>query len=490
MRNAIAMLAVAVSSGLTQPASAHRSESDFDLPAGWEWELEPVQLRSFWRSSGSIRFVPSGTIMLNEGRDGFVFAQHVRTDDLIGERGSMAPLYQVYVYDDDGDVLPVEGSSTMSNAEMLVARYRLDVDGKPEGVARIGLAVLKFEGRKQQSALALRQAEEAGADVLPLPVIGEPFEFDLPTMEGGRVRSQDLQGKVVLIDCWATWCGPCMAKMPELKRVHQEYRDKGFVVIGVNFDQDIDTAQQAVEEKNLNWRHVHGESTARGIDDLWERATGITSIPRLFLIDGAGTLRDDFYPHELQEKVAALIETVTPAQPLATKEVVLSGLRFSAQPGWVRESPPSKARVAQYLLAPDSARGEHDTRLVVYYFGEKGAGTIDSNMARWIDQIAQPDGSDSKASARIKQRTVGGMRVDTIDLSGTYVAETRPGSGERLDRPGHRLVAAVVQTEAGPYYLKLVGPADIVERWMASWDAMLESLAPAPVLPTDAADHR
>ena len=52
---------------------------------------------------------------------------------------------------------------------------------------------------------AVREAEELGASVLPLPLMGEPFDFELPTLDGKTIRSGDLKGKVVLLDFWATW---------------------------------------------------------------------------------------------------------------------------------------------------------------------------------------------------------------------------------------------------------------------------------------------
>ena len=158
---------------------------------------------------------------------------------------------------------------------------------------------------------------------------------------------------------------------------------------------------------------------------------------------------------------------------------VLSGRRFAPQPGWNSREPASRMRAAEFDLESAAADGNHAS-LVVYYFGIGAAGSVDANIERWCGQFEQPDGSDPSDVARIEARTINGFDVHTIDLGGTYVAETRPGSGERLNKPDYHMLAAIVQSEAGPYYFKLVGPVTTVERWRGSYDMMLNSLQPAP----------
>lgn len=164
-----------------------------------------------------------------------------------------------------------------------------------------------------------------------------------------------------------------------------------------------------------------------------------------------------------------------------TSRVELSGVSFDPPAGATRlESTPTRA--AQYELKPD-------VRLVVYHFGDRGAGAVDANIDRWIDQFEQPDGASSRDRADIRAMEQGGLSVRRLDLSGTYVAETQPGSGERLHEPDYRLLAAVVETEAGPFYIKLVGPADVIRDEIGTFDAMLESLAAAPVIVSEEAGH-
>jgi thiol-disulfide isomerase/thioredoxin len=287
------------------PANNERTEQAPELDVGWQWAIEPTELREGWRSNGFTRLFSHGGLTLSETPEGNVLAVLSQSVDL-DKRGSASPEFRLVVLDDRGEELRTAGWSKSANQAIQITNFR--IAGKAESVERVALAMLDLEGRKKLSEVAMRDAEHTGASAMPLPVIGEPIEFDLPTMDGGRLRSDDLKGSVVLIDCWATWCGPCMAKMPELKKAHETFRDEGLVIIGVNFDDDRSKARAAIEQGDFHWHHVHAGDAARGIDDLWERATGISTIPRLILIDREGVVIDDFYPHDLAERIEEAID--------------------------------------------------------------------------------------------------------------------------------------------------------------------------------------
>jgi len=148
-----------------------------------------------------------------------------------------------------------------------------------------------------------------------------------------------------------------------------------------------------------------------------------------------------------------------------------SSLRFVAQAEWITDTPTSSMRKAQYRL-PGTA-GE--ATLVAYHF-PANAGTLEANLERWAGQFEQPDGVESQARMTREQRRVQDLDVLLVDLAGTYVAETFPGSGERVREEGWRMLAAVIETPEGPYYAKLVGPADTVALHAQRFDAFLEAL--------------
>jgi hypothetical protein len=150
-------------------------------------------------------------------------------------------------------------------------------------------------------------------------------------------------------------------------------------------------------------------------------------------------------------------------------------LHFKAPVEWTVEKPSSNMRLAQYKL-PKAEGDKEDASLVLYFFGSNQGGSVQSNLERWISQIEQPDGSSSQAKAKTETLTINQLKVSTIDLTGTYVAETAPGSTVRHNKPEYRLRAAVIETPKGAHYVKLVGPAKTVGRWEKAFNSYLQSL--------------
>ena len=151
-----------------------------------------------------------------------------------------------------------------------------------------------------------------------------------------------------------------------------------------------------------------------------------------------------------------------------------NSLKFTVPPGWIEEERTSSMRVAQYRLP----RVEGDTEygsVVLYYFGQGQGGSTAANIERWVGQMKQGDGRSSKDVAKEDRFDVNGLKVSTVDVTGTYVAETTPGSGTFENKPGYRLLAAVVETPNGPYFLKLIGPEKTVARWNESFFGFLKS---------------
>jgi hypothetical protein len=160
--------------------------------------------------------------------------------------------------------------------------------------------------------------------------------------------------------------------------------------------------------------------------------------------------------------------------PAKTPPAHSGALTFTAQPGWMVETPTSSMRKAQYRLP--GSDGAADAVLVVYHFGAGGGGGVEANLERWAGQFEQPDGSDSRATMRTSTRNLNGMDVTEVDLAGTYVAETSPGSGEHVREEGWRMLAAILPAPEGAYYAKLVGPAVTIARWQASFESFLEGV--------------
>lgn len=125
-----------------------------------------------------------------------------------------------------------------------------------------------------------------------LETIGNPPEITGPTLEGSDVDIASLKGKVVLVDFWATWCGPCVAELPNVKAVYEKYHDQGFEVLAVSFDQTKDVLVKFVDENKLPWPQIFfDEDGKRFWDNPIGQKYGIDGIPATFLIDREGNLQ-------------------------------------------------------------------------------------------------------------------------------------------------------------------------------------------------------
>ena len=149
-------------------------------------------------------------------------------------------------------------------------------------------------------------------------------------------------------------------------------------------------------------------------------------------------------------------------------------LRYDAPDDWTERPPESPMRVTEFRL-PRVPGDAEDAELVVFYFGGSG-GSIEANLQRWIGQMEQPDGRPSFEVAATTGFETNGLTVTVLDVPGTYVAAISPGATSRLNKANFRLMAAVVETPAGPYFFKLTGPDRTVARWDNRFLAFLRSV--------------
>jgi peroxiredoxin len=110
-------------------------------------------------------------------------------------------------------------------------------------------------------------------------------DFALKDANGNSVRLSDYKGKVVLLDFWATWCGPCKVEIPWFIQFEQQYKDKGFAVLGVSMDEDgWNVVKPFIEEHKMNYR------VALGNDQVSELYGGLDSLPTTLLVDRSGRI--------------------------------------------------------------------------------------------------------------------------------------------------------------------------------------------------------
>ena len=134
-----------------------------------------------------------------------------------------------------------------------------------------------------------QQLQTAPLDgMLPLNAAGYGNASDITviTPEGKPVSLSSMKGKVVLVDFWGTWCGPCMQSMPGLAAVYNKYHDKGYETIGVALEQDSGSKIRPVTEK-LGVNYTVGMATKRSELDAYQP----NSLPMMYIIDKKGVIR-------------------------------------------------------------------------------------------------------------------------------------------------------------------------------------------------------
>lgn len=131
-------------------------------------------------------------------------------------------------------------------------------------------------------------------------------DIALPGMDGKIIKLSDLKGKVVLIDFWASWCGPCRKNNPKLVKVYKAYQDKGFEILGVSVDEHANYWKQAIAQDKLTWTQV---IDSRQNEQNIIITYGVNIIPTSFLVDKEGIVRAiNPEGRSLEEKIKKLSE--------------------------------------------------------------------------------------------------------------------------------------------------------------------------------------
>ncbi|MCD8318227.1 MAG: AhpC/TSA family protein [Paraprevotella sp.] len=119
---------------------------------------------------------------------------------------------------------------------------------------------------------------------------GQSFiDVTIPSINGGKLKLSDIikSNKLTLVDCWASWCGPCRSEMPNVVNLYKKYHDKGIEIVGISFDEDEKAWKDAVKKMNMTWPQG---SELQSWDNVMTQKYGITSIPYTILIDSNGTI--------------------------------------------------------------------------------------------------------------------------------------------------------------------------------------------------------
>jgi thiol-disulfide isomerase/thioredoxin/outer membrane biosynthesis protein TonB len=138
---------------------------------------------------------------------------------------------------------------------------------------------------KSKLPVAERVVKRWEAVVRRLELLGKPIEIQGVTLDGKEFNWEKFrQGKVVLIDFWATWCGWCIKEIPEMKRLYEAYRDRGFEIVGISGDQKREDLEKFLQNNPIPWTILYGKDGPSPTIEYY----GISAWPTMLLVDKQG----------------------------------------------------------------------------------------------------------------------------------------------------------------------------------------------------------
>ncbi len=166
---------------------------------------------------------------------------------------------------------------------------------------------------KSTSVARRKKAKEPGL-VVSQKTLAAVNDFSAPQTDGKPFKFADLRGKVVLVDVWATFCGPCREQAPKLAELSKKYRDKGLEVVGLNIDDanDQNLVKAFIKQAGINYKVVYAtEPLQSAFLDGTEDETGGAPIPQLYVVSRDGKVVEHLIGSDPRHSIAQLEEVIT-----------------------------------------------------------------------------------------------------------------------------------------------------------------------------------
>ena len=146
--------------------------------------------------------------------------------------------------------------------------------------------------------------ERAKGELKKVEALGKPVNIKFKAVDGREIDTAKMKGKVVLIDFWATWCGPCVAEIPNVKKSYEKLHKKGFEIIGISLDSSEQKLNDFVSKNAMSWPQYFD---GKGWSNKLAKEYGISSIPAMWLVDKKGNLVDMNARNNLDSKIEKLL---------------------------------------------------------------------------------------------------------------------------------------------------------------------------------------
>ena len=200
---------------------------------------------------------------------------------------------------DPANVLPPEAAAAFTTRTEKEKRQALVEQQLAERAAA--------DAKRQQQKARSAANGTAGAGTPPQvngAGAGQPIRLKFGAADGSEVDLEKLHGKVVLIDFWATWCGPCMKEVPNVVAAYQKYHDKGFEIVGISLDQEKSAMLSVAQQRGMTWpQYFDGKGWNNEISTRFH----IREIPTMWLVNKNGLVATTTARGNLDEEIAKLL---------------------------------------------------------------------------------------------------------------------------------------------------------------------------------------
>lgn len=189
-------------------------------------------------------------------------------------------------------------------------------------IAALGCTFNAFsEEAKEQEKL------RSESDAAYFSWVGKPAQVKFTAVDGREVDLQKMRGKVVLLDFWATWCGPCRKEIPHVKAMYDKWHAKGFEIIGVSFDSNKQALIDLVQQEKMPWPQYFEGRKKNALGDQF----GIQHYPSMWMVDKKGIIRYISAGADMEEKIQTLLKepgVAGAATPIANLDEALKDLKL------------------------------------------------------------------------------------------------------------------------------------------------------------------